>query len=277
MWLRHIVSEWGFYFKFMDYSQLPELPVGAKHISIIEEYRHLFSYAALPDGTILTCNTYKPTKGVKYLPEWRVKKVYVSKLGYALLKTKRGPKGKNMTDKVHRIIGSLFVPNPDNLPIINHKNGIKTDNRATNIEWCTHKHNSIHCIENNLRDTARGERIPSSILTNGNIHEIFRMKASGLMNKEIAKNFNIDVTGISKIINRKQWAHVEVPEELIRAAQLMTRKLASPPRSTKLSDFDINEIKKLRKDGLKISDIAKKFGVHIQTCGAILNNRYCRK
>ena len=58
--------------------------------------------------------------------------------------------GKMKTVLLHRIIAKAFIPNPDNLPWVNHKNGIKSDNRIENLEWCTVSQNTKHAFDNNL-------------------------------------------------------------------------------------------------------------------------------
>lgn len=50
--------------------------------------------------------------------------------------------GKNYM--VHRLVANAFIPNPDNLPCVNHKDENKTNNCVDNLEWCTHQYNVIY-------------------------------------------------------------------------------------------------------------------------------------
>lgn len=51
---------------------------------------------------------------------------------------------------IHRLVAQTFIPNPKKLPVINHLNGIKSDNRVSNLEWCSQKKNIEHSWEKGL-------------------------------------------------------------------------------------------------------------------------------
>lgn len=52
---------------------------------------------------------------------------------------------------VHKLVASAFIPNPNNYPQVNHKDGDKNNNKVSNLEWCTNSYNQRHAWENNLK------------------------------------------------------------------------------------------------------------------------------
>jgi hypothetical protein len=65
--------------------------------------------------------------------------------------------GKPKSMYIHRLVASAFIENPNNLPIINHKNSNPKDNRVENLEWCTYGENIAHGYRHN------GRRVPYEI------------------------------------------------------------------------------------------------------------------
>ena len=54
--------------------------------------------------------------------------------------------GKKRTYKLHREVAKAFIPNPNNLPQVNHKDGNKNNNSVDNLEWCTNRQNQLHAL-----------------------------------------------------------------------------------------------------------------------------------
>lgn len=67
--------------------------------------------------------------------------------------------GIRYNKRVHRMVAELWIPNPDNHPMINHINGDKTDNRVENLEWCSASHNQKHAWDNGLRHSSTARDI----------------------------------------------------------------------------------------------------------------------
>ncbi len=79
---------------------------------------------------------------------WRPIKIMLGKVGYFVFaESNRGVVKKHL---VHRCLAKAFIPNPRNLPEVNHKNLIRTDNDLENLEWVTHAENMRHASSHGL-------------------------------------------------------------------------------------------------------------------------------
>lgn len=73
--------------------------------------------------------------------------------------------GKSIWRRVNRLVAQAFIPNPDNLPCVNHKDGNKLNNCVDNLEWCTAKDNTNHYIKTLYkRKIGRGQIFPKSVV-----------------------------------------------------------------------------------------------------------------
>lgn len=116
----------------------------------IEEYPNYF---VTKDGRILS--TYRGKFGHKNeFPEKELAQVFDKSCGYMLV-TLCGDSGKRQNKRVHRLMVEAFIPNPENHPQVNHKDGDKLNNILDNLEWCTAQRNSQHAVDLGLCDARR--------------------------------------------------------------------------------------------------------------------------
>lgn len=87
------------------------------------------------------CNIGKMLPNGTYQPE-RARKISKHRTGYSYIVQKVDGKQKFLL--IHRLVAEAFIPNPDNLPEVNHKDLNKSNCAVTNLEWCTRKENMEH-------------------------------------------------------------------------------------------------------------------------------------
>lgn len=116
--------------------------------------------------------------------------------------------GNNCRESVltHRLVAKAFIPNLENKPNVNHINGIKTDNRVENLEWCTQRENVIHAFENGLCSDKKGVNNGRAIVTEHQVLEI--RKISGKSTAQIARDYGLTWDCVCKIRKRKTWVHI---------------------------------------------------------------------
>jgi len=118
--------------------------------------------------------------------------------------------GKRKQHQVHRLVAQAFIPNPENLPLINHKDCDPTNNHVDNLEWCTAKQNSIHAYQNGrwTPPNQSGSANSNAKFTDDDIKQIRKLHESIGSCAEIARQYKVNHKTINQIVNRKRWAHI---------------------------------------------------------------------
>lgn len=117
--------------------------------------------------------------------------------------------GKNNTRlvRINRLVADAFVPNPKNLPQVNHIDGNKKNNSANNLEWCTQSDNIQHSIKTGLRKCT-GEDNPSAKLSKNDVAEIRALYKRGDKNNGtvgLGKRYGVSNVMIGNIVRGKNW------------------------------------------------------------------------
>lgn len=129
--------------------------------------------------------------------------------GYGYFKVVFSINKVKTTHTVHKLVATVFVPNPENKPEVNHKDGDKTNNNDWNLEWCTKQENHVHATENNLK--AKGSSHGKVKLTDEqvlNLRAEYKGRSKGPTMKQLGEKYGIKEAQTCAIINRKNWTHI---------------------------------------------------------------------
>ena len=141
----------------------------------------------------------------------RILKASLNSSSYLTVSLCLGSNSKTCT--VHRLVAKAFILEVDGKYHVNHINGVKTDNIALNLEWCTPKENIQHSHDTGLQVAVKGSANGKAKLKEEDIPKIFAMAAEVYTNKYIAKHFGVSATVINRVLNRKTWKHINIDEK----------------------------------------------------------------
>lgn len=164
-------------------------------------------------------------------------------------------KSKPITVIVHRFIAECFLPNPDNKKQVNHKNGIKTDNRVGNLEWVTCSENHFHAYATGLR-TKKGEHHHLNKLTDADVLKIREDYSTGKVSQvELAQQYGVTYSSIGMVVSGKRWSHIKGADSKDhRAGRKCLKK-------RKLTDMQVVEIKEALKNGVSQRKLGRMYGI----------------
>lgn len=112
-----------------------------EHWKTIKGYEQLYNVSSY--GNVESLKRIVPTKGNSTrISHGRLLKTIKKSIGYRQVTLSK--LGGQKIYLVHRLVAQAFLPNPNNLPQVNHIDGNKENNNLENLEWCTHKQNAVH-------------------------------------------------------------------------------------------------------------------------------------
>lgn len=149
-----------------------------------------------------------------------IMKPQLNQFGYLFIHARKN--GISKSPVIHRIVAKAFIPNPESKPEVNHKKGIKTDNRVSELEWATKSENAIHSYyvlgnSKHLIEEGRKASVLNTRLSDSDLKEVLKLRCDGFSAIEIAKIYNLNRNTVTKaIIKNKDRLGVAIPNNLPR-------------------------------------------------------------
>jgi hypothetical protein len=159
-------------------------------------------YVVTTQGDIFSVCKIQHTKAGTISKQFDINQIKGSTDRYGYMTVKVSINGRKKHFKVHRMVALTFLPNPDSKPTVNHRNGVKKDNRLVNLEWATNKENNIHAIETNLNVTKKLGHHKNAKIKPWDYAPIhFMIKHCGSGRLQLAERFSVSRQTIDNVYN----------------------------------------------------------------------------
>jgi hypothetical protein len=167
--------------------------------------------------------------------------------------------GVSRTIKTHRMVAKVFCENPQSKPHVNHIDGVKTHNAASNLEWVTARENSIHATLNGLTVPHRGDESCRAILMNEQANEVRKAIIAGKNPVDIALELGVNRATIYDIRHGRKYASASTAD-LVEQCKLF-KKDRKAHQAYKLTDEKVLELIAHLMRGNSVTSTAEVFGV----------------
>lgn len=221
---------------------------------INEEFRQIYINNELTKYVISNYGTVKNTITNAFI------KPAINRGGYMYVNLSHN--GVTYNTRIHRLVALYFIPNIDNKPIINHKDGNKLNNRVDNLEWCTSSENNKHARDTGLNKGVSGSKSGRAILNDDIVIEICKLLEDGSMStSDISKKLNVTKSQVEGILYRGHWKHISSNFDI--DFHKVKKSYGNNRKFSKLNTDIVLDILKMRDDGLKYKEIQNKLEFYV--------------
>ena len=116
--------------------------------------------------------------------------------------------GKGHTKRVHRLVAEAFLPNPENYPVVNHKDGNKLNNNIDNLEWTTVQMNTIHSYANGLQNPVRSSQHGRSKYNEEEITQVCELLQNGHSCEFVSDKTKVSLRVVQSVNTKQNWKHI---------------------------------------------------------------------
>ena len=167
--------------------------------------------------------------------------------------------GKNY--RIHRLVAQAFIPNPENLPQVNHKDTNKANNHVSNLEWCDNSYNQKHAWDNGLQPKRHAINcVFTQEQANAIRTEYLNINTS---QRQLAAKYGVAKTTIADLLNGKYYNLDKIIKPLVKNKS-----------EKRLTQEQADEIRKLYHDKqLSCNKLGNMFGVDHKTIRKIIDKK----